>query len=99
MLHFLRVLRIDITRGRRRGRPAKYGPPKISLVKAHGQVRVWQTVECKVYGETVTKLYTTFLATYAPVGSMIRVVPVDEVYRSIGEGQHGFSESADGWFL
>jgi hypothetical protein len=35
-------------------------------------------VECTVYGETVTKLYKTFLATYPPVGSMIRVVLVDE---------------------
>jgi hypothetical protein len=48
------------------------------LAKRGGQVRGWQTVECTVYGETVTKLYKTFLATYPPVGSMIRVVLVDE---------------------
>jgi len=30
---------------------------------------------------------------------MIRVVLVDEDYGSIGEDQHGFSESADEWFL
>ena len=56
-------------------------------------------MKCTVYGETVTKLYKTFLATYPPVGSMIRVVLVDEDHGSIGEAQHGFSESADGWFL
>jgi len=53
-------------------------------------------VKCTVHGETVTKLYTAFLATYPPVGSMIRVVLVDEDYGSIGEAQQGFSESADG---
>ena len=56
-------------------------------------------MKCTGYGETVTELYKTFLATYPPVGSMIRVVLVDDDYGSIGEAQHGFSESADGWFL
>jgi hypothetical protein len=69
------------------------------LAKRASQVRGWQTVECTVCGETVTKLYKTFLATYPPFGSMIRVFLVDEDYGSIGEAQHGFSESADGWFL
>ena len=40
--------------------------------------RGWQTLECTVYGQTVTKLYKTFLATYAPVGGVIRVVIVEE---------------------
>jgi hypothetical protein len=45
----------------------------------------------------MTTLYKTFLATYSPVGSlMIRAVLVAEDYGSIGEAQHGFSESADG---
>ena len=47
-------------------------------------------MKCTVYGETVTKLYKTFLATYPPVGSMIRVVLIDDVYGSIGEAQQGF---------
>jgi len=38
----------------------------------------WETVECTVYGKTVTKLYKTFLATYRPVGGVIRVVIVEE---------------------
>jgi hypothetical protein len=41
-----------------------------------------------VYGETVTKLYKTFPAIYPPVGSMTRMVLVDEDYGSIGEAQH-----------
>jgi hypothetical protein len=68
------------------------------LAKRAAQVRSWQTVKCTEYGVTVTKLYKTFLATYPPVGSMIRVFLVDEDYGSIGEAQHGFSESADGRF-
>jgi hypothetical protein len=69
------------------------------VAKRAGQVRVLQTVAGTVYGETVTKLYTAFLATYPPVGSMIRVVLVDEDYGSIGEAQHGFSQSVDGRLL
>ena len=63
---------------RSRGRPRKYGPNKISLAKRAGQKRGWQTVECMLYGETVTKTYKTFLATYLPVGGVIRVVLVNE---------------------
>ena len=63
---------------RRRGRPRKYGKNKISLAKRAGQKRGWQTVECTLYGETVTKTYKTFLATYPPVGGVIRVVLVKE---------------------
>jgi hypothetical protein len=33
---------------------------------------------CTVYGQTVTKLYKTFLATYRPTGGVIRVVIVLE---------------------
>ena len=40
--------------------------------------RGWQTVECTVYGKAVTKTYKTFLATYRPVGGVIRVVLVKE---------------------
>jgi len=40
---------------RGRGRPRKYGKNKISLAKRAGQKRGWQTAECTLYGETVTK--------------------------------------------
>jgi hypothetical protein len=63
---------------RRRGRPRKYGKNKISLAKRAGQNRGWHAVESTVYGKTVTKLYKTFLATYEPVGGIIRVVLVEE---------------------
>jgi len=63
---------------RGRGRPRKYGKNKISLAKRAGQTRGWQTAECTLYGETVTKTYKTFLATYRPVGGVIRVVLVKE---------------------
>lgn len=34
--------------------------------------------QCTIYGERVTKLYKTFLATYRPAGGVIRVVIVLE---------------------
>jgi SRSO17 transposase len=61
-----------------RGRPRKYGKNRISLAKRAGQKRGWQTAECTLYNETVTKTYKTFLATYRPVGGVIRVVLVKE---------------------
>ena len=63
---------------RGRGRPRKYGKNRLSLAKRAGQTRGWQTIACTVYGETTTKTYKTFLATYAPVGGVIRVVLVKE---------------------
>jgi hypothetical protein len=70
---------------RGRGRPRKYGKQKVSLAKRAGHRRGWQTAECTVYGKTTTKTYKTFLATYAPVGGMIRVVLVMEDH-----GWHAF---------
>jgi hypothetical protein len=70
---------------RGRGRPRKYGKQRISLAKRAGQRRGWQTAECTVYGKVTTKTYKTFLATYAPVGGMIRVVLVKEDH-----GWHAF---------
>ena len=61
-----------------RGRPRKYGKNKISLANRAGQKRGWQTIDCTVYGKAATKTYKTFLATYAPVGGVIRVVLVKE---------------------
>jgi len=63
---------------RRRGRPRKYGKNRISLAKRAGQKRGWQTVECILYNQKVTKTCKTFLATYPPVGGVIRVVIVKE---------------------
>lgn len=63
---------------RGRGRPRKYGPNKLSLAKRAGHPRGWQTVTCELYGAVVTKTYKTFLATYPPVGGVIRVVLVKE---------------------
>lgn len=76
----LRDMPPDLKKGKRRGRgrPRKYGKNKISLAKRAGQNRGWQMIDCTVYGEAVTKTYKTFLATYAPVGGVIRVVLVKE---------------------
>jgi len=76
----LRDLPRKSRRGRRRsrGRPAKYGKNKVSLAKRAAHREGWQTAKCTVYGKTVTKLYKTFLATYPPVGGLIRVVIVLE---------------------
>jgi len=63
---------------RGRGRPRKYGKNRFSLAKRAGQKRGWQTIACTVYGETTSKTYKTFLATYAPVGGLIRVLLVKE---------------------
>ncbi len=67
-------------RGKRRGRgrPRKYGKNKITLAKRAAHRQGWQTAKCSVYGETVIKLYKTFLATYRPTGGVIRVVIVEE---------------------
>jgi hypothetical protein len=63
---------------RGRGRPRKYGTKRISLAKRAGQKRGWQTIECVLYGQLMTKTIKTFLATYRPVGGVIRVVIVRE---------------------
>ncbi len=63
---------------RGRGRPRKYGKHKLSLAKRAGHKRGWKSVDCTVYGKLATKTYKTFLATYGPVGGVIRVVLVKE---------------------
>jgi hypothetical protein len=65
-------------RQRSRGRPRKYGKRKISLAKRAGQKRGWETIEGVLYNKTCVKKYKTFLATYRPVGGVIRVVLVKE---------------------
>ncbi|MHB8974641.1 MAG: IS701 family transposase [Pirellulaceae bacterium] len=67
------------------GRPRKYGRQKISLAKRAGQQRGWHAFECTLYGHLVTKIYKTFLATYGPVGGVMRVVLVEEDH-----GWHAF---------
>jgi DDE superfamily endonuclease len=76
----LRDLPPKLRRGQRRprGRPPQYGKNRISLAKRASHRQGWQTAECTVYGQKVTKLYKTFLATYRPVGGLIRVVIVEE---------------------
>jgi len=76
----LRDLPPKLKKGQRRGRgrPRKYGKNKLSLAKRAGHKRGWQTIQCTLYNETVIKTYKTFLATYAPVGRVIRVVLVKE---------------------
>jgi hypothetical protein len=63
---------------RGRGRPRKYGKNRFSLAKRAGQKRGWKTIRPTVYGKATTKTYKTFLATYGPVGGVIRVVLVKE---------------------
>src|SRR2546430_2671398 len=64
-----------------RGRPAPYGPHKLSLAKRAGQRRGWQTLEAVLYGgRRVTKTVKTFVATWPPVGGALRVVLVREAH-------------------
>jgi len=63
---------------RGRGRPRQYGKNRLSLAKRAGQKRGWKTIACTVYGKATTKTYKSFLATYGPVGGVIRVVLVKE---------------------
>lgn len=69
-----------------RGGPRIYGKQVISLAKRAAHRQGWQTLEAVLYGgKLVTKTYKTFLATYAVVGGVIRVVLVRE-----DEGWHAF---------
>jgi hypothetical protein len=61
-----------------RGRKPKYGKQAISLAKRAGHRDGWQQEQVVLYGQTVTKTFKTFLATYAVVGGVIRVVLVRE---------------------
>jgi hypothetical protein len=68
---------------RRRGRTRKYGKDKISLAKRAGHRHGWHQADFVLYGEKVHKTYKTFLATYKPVGGVIRVLLVKEPERWI----------------
>jgi hypothetical protein len=65
---------------RGRGRPSKYGKDKMSLAKRAGHRWGWQHEDFVLYDEKVRKKYKTFLATYKPVGGVIRVVLVKEAH-------------------
>jgi len=65
---------------KKRGRKPKYGTKAISLAKRAAHRHGWQTADFVLYGKTVTKTFKTFLATYAPVGGLLRVVLVREDY-------------------
>ena len=62
----------------RRGRPRIYGENRIELAKRAGQRRGWTTEVFELYGKPAKKRYKTFVATWRPVGGIIRVVLVDE---------------------
>jgi hypothetical protein len=62
----------------RRGRPAVYGPDRVSLAKRAGQSRGWRQGEFDLYGAAAAKRYKTFLATWRPAGGLVRVVLVHE---------------------
>lgn len=64
--------------GRGRGRPRKYGTQAISLAKRAAHAGAWQQATFVLYNKPVTKTFKTFLATYAVVGGLIRVVLVRE---------------------
>lgn len=60
------------------GQPRKYGTKRMYLTPRAAHRLGWETIECFVYGERVTKTIKTFLATYEPARGVIRVVIVRE---------------------
>lgn len=60
------------------GGTRRYGEEKISVAKRAAHRKGWQTIDVHVYGKTETKTYKTFLATWRPIGGVIRVVIVRE---------------------
>ena len=72
-------------RGQRQGRgqPRKYGTERIHLARRAAHPLRWETIECFVYGQLVTKTIKTFLATYRHAGGMIRVVIVKEQHGNV----------------
>lgn len=69
-----------LKKGQRRGRgqPRKYGKNRIHWARRAAHPGGWETIDCFVYGQLVTKTIKTFLATYRPAGGVIRVVMVEE---------------------
>ena len=73
-----RLYDLPASRKKSRGRPRKFGKNRIHLQRRAAHPLGWETIECQVYGHTVTKQVKTFLATYPPGGGLIRVVIVKE---------------------
>jgi hypothetical protein len=69
---------VPLARPGQPGRPRKYGSQRIELAKRAGQKRGWTKGTFALYGKPTEKTYKTFLATWRPVGGVIRVVLVDE---------------------
>jgi hypothetical protein len=70
---------IPAGRKRPRGRPPIYGKHRLSLAKRAGQRRGWQTITISTLtGAVVPKPVKTFLATWRPVGGVVRVVITKE---------------------
>ena len=63
------------------GGPRKYGTKRLHLKPRAAHPLGWETVECFIYGELVTKTFKTFLATWQPARGIIRVVIVKEENR------------------
>ena len=63
---------------RGRGRPRKYGTKRIHLKRRAAHPSGWETIQCFVYGQLVTKTIKSFVATYRPTDGPIRVVIVKE---------------------
>ncbi len=76
----LRDLPRPLRRGQRRGRgrPPKYGKNRISLAKRAGHRKAGRRPSAPSTAKRSPRLYKTFLATYRPVGGVIRVVIVEE---------------------
>jgi DDE superfamily endonuclease len=62
----------------RRGRRRRYGDSRIDLAKRAGQKRGWTKGAFNLYGKHAIKRYKTCLATWRPVGGVIRVVLAQE---------------------
>jgi hypothetical protein len=69
---------------RPRGRPRIYGRNRIRLALRAGQTRGWQTRTVRLYQQDQVKQIKTFLATYRPVGGVVRVVLVRESSQARG---------------
>ena len=76
----LRSLPVPLRPGqpKKRGPRPTYGKQTLSLAKRAAHRRGWLTAEFVLYGKKVSKTYKTFLATYPPVGGVLRVVLVRE---------------------
>jgi hypothetical protein len=61
-----------------RGPMPTYGKGRIYLAELAADAAGWQQVECKQYGERLSKTIKTFLATWRPAGGVIRVVLIKE---------------------